>query len=29
MRENMGALAGRLPDEALRRRMAADVAKLL
>jgi diketogulonate reductase-like aldo/keto reductase len=24
MRENMGALAGRLPDEALRRRMAAD-----
>ncbi len=29
MRENMGALAGRLPDEALRRRMAADVGKLL
>lgn len=29
MRENMGALAGRLPDEALRRRMAADVARLL
>jgi len=29
MRENMGALSGRLPDEALRRRMAADVARLL
>jgi hypothetical protein len=29
MRENMGALSGRLPDEALRRRMAADVSKLL
>jgi diketogulonate reductase-like aldo/keto reductase len=29
MRENMGALAGRLPDAALRRRMAADVDLLL
>ena len=29
MRENMGALAGPLPDEALRRRMAADVERLL
>jgi len=29
MRENMGALGGRLPDEALRRRMAADIARLL
>jgi aryl-alcohol dehydrogenase-like predicted oxidoreductase len=29
MRENMGALAGRLPDEALRRRMAADVSRML
>jgi hypothetical protein len=29
MRENMGALAGALPDEALRRRMAADIAKWL
>jgi diketogulonate reductase-like aldo/keto reductase len=29
MRENMGALAGRLPDEALRRRMAADLERLL
>jgi aryl-alcohol dehydrogenase-like predicted oxidoreductase len=29
MRENMGALSGRLPDAALRRRMAADVARLL
>ena len=29
MRENMGALAGPLPDEAMRRRMAADVGKLL
>ena len=29
MRENMGALSGPLPDEALRRRMAADVAKFL
>jgi len=28
MRENMGALRGRLPDAALRRRMAADVEKL-
>ncbi|HEX5629920.1 MAG TPA: aldo/keto reductase, partial [Usitatibacteraceae bacterium] len=28
MRENMGALAGRLPDAALRRRMAADFDRL-
>ena len=28
MRENMGALVGALPDEALRRRMAADFARL-
>ena len=29
MRENMGALAGRLPDAALRRRMADDMARIL